>query len=62
MAIGVLDSDLPTTETALPAASTASEVPQFDHAIGPWIQVGIAAVITLMLVVLFMYGQAAPGA
>lgn len=54
MPSGLVDSDLPT--------SARAEDPQFDHAIRPWLPLGIVAVITLVLVALFVYGQVAPGA
>ncbi len=56
MSIGILESDLPTSTTSV------SEDPQFDLAIRPWQLVGIAAMMALLLVAFFVYGQATPGA
>lgn len=60
MTSGILHAELPAPTTE-PASSPKTD-PQFDHAIRPWVSVGIAIVMTLVLVALFMYGQIAPGA
>lgn len=53
MTIGTLHPDLPTNQSA---------VPRFDHAIGPWLLVGVSALLTVLLIAFFIYGQLAPGA
>ena len=51
---GILHSDVST--------SSQSADPQFDHAIHPWILVGTAVMMALLLVAFYLYGQMAPGA
>lgn len=36
--------------------------PHFDHALRPRLMVGIIALLTLLLLAFFVYGQMAPGA
>jgi hypothetical protein len=50
---GILQSDLPTTDE--------STDPQFDYTIQPWFLIGVAVVMTLLIIAFFVYGQIAPG-
>lgn len=54
MTSGILHSERPT--------SNPSMGPHFDHAIRPWFLWVTVAVMTLLLVAIFVYGQIAPGA
>ncbi len=53
MTSGIIHSDLTTGQ---------SMRPHFDHAIRPGVMIGILAVLTLLLIAFFVYGQVAPGA
>lgn len=45
-----------------PTVVTVADEPQFDHAIHPWAVAGMVAMVVLMIVAFYMYGQFAPGA
>lgn len=60
MTSGVMQADQLAIDTNLTAPS--AEVPQFDHAIRSWVLVATGALMVLLLVALFVYGEIAPGA